>query len=234
MQRALLAALLLVLSAWVLAPAQGGHPESLGPSGDTWVLPQSGDNCGGVLEFHHDGSFENGYCWTFTQEPYCGAFGEAFDLGPVFVECASYWLTQTGSYQGQRTDIYIWAGGVSALPGEVLYLATNHIFDPPPALWPNISQHDVEVMSFVTQGEFTVGLWADTGAGSCTWFIASDEDGPGGHPWTFALPGAGYPTGWQHPGEVWPGCRSLGIGLYWGPFSPTESPSWGAIKRLFR
>ncbi len=223
-----------VLGSVAFPAVHASGPESLGSTNETLVVSSSGDNCSGTLVYNHDDSFENGYCWTSTQEPYGGAFGEAFDIGPVNVECAAYWLTQTGNYYIQRTDLYIWAGGISGEPGEVLYVATNHLFDPPPAIWPEISQHDVEIVEYINEAEFTVGLWADLGVEPCSWYIAVDEDGPEGHPWTNVAPGVGYPTGWQHPAVIWGVTSSLGIGFYWGPFSPIESETWGRVKRLFR
>jgi hypothetical protein len=61
------------------------------------------------------------------------------------------------------------------------------------------------------------------------------QGGAGGCPWTCIAPGIGYPTGWQHPSVVFPHCRSLGIGVYFGdPPLSGECRSWGAIRALFR
>ena len=103
------------------------------------------------------------------------------------------------------------------------------------AFWPSISQHDV-AMGCVVCDEFTLGYWADFSwrTRDLGWFIAIDQNGPGGHPWTNIAPGIGFPTGWHDPEVVWGATQSLGFGVYFGPgASPVEEATWGEIKSLF-
>jgi hypothetical protein len=213
------------------------HAFDLGNGAETVLVPAPGEDCAvGVLFHHHDGSIENGYCWDGLGmgPPYYGAFGEGYDLGPGTVVCGSYWLTQLGHFTGAALDAYVWAGGVSGVPGEVICLVTGTVPGNIP-YWPAYGQNDVEIMCDVT-GEFTLGWWADWGPYfTCQWYICADEDGAGGYPWTCILPGLGYPTGWQPVSMIFPDCASLAIGTYFTEvWSPVTSPTWGSIKVLFR
>lgn len=64
------------------------------------------------------------------------------------------------------------------------------------------------------------GIGSDPGAviyfsqGNCGWFVATDEDGPSGYPWTNVAPGIGFPTGWQHAADIFGACQSFGFGVY--------------------
>ncbi len=207
----------------------------LGPSEDTVIISSGDDPCPGTAFFHHNEGFEAAFCWGYggIQPPYYGAFGEAFDLGAVTIECLSLWLTQIGDYlPGTLLDAYIWEGGVTSEPGGVLMVETG--VDPGgPAFWPEISEHDV-IMGSPVVGEFTVGYWADFSGISCKWFVASDLDGPLGHPWTNIAPGGSHPEGWQNPGIVWGDMSSIGLGGYYTEGgTPVESTTWGALKGLF-
>ena len=115
-------------------------------------------------------------CWEGggTIPPYYGAFGEGFDLGAGEAQCGAYFFTQIGGYIGQRADAYISEGGVSGPPEAVLFMLSDIAF------WPSISHHDVE-MGWAVCGEFTLGYWADFSWRNCPWFIAFDQNGPGGH-----------------------------------------------------
>jgi hypothetical protein len=187
------------------------------------------------LTEHHDYTFENAYCWSGDGNwpEYCGAWGEAYDVGPCEVICGAYWLT-TIYYLEQTASIYVWEGGVSAEPGAVLYVASGILFDNIP-IWPEVGQSDVAI-GLVVSGEFTVGYWGNWGPGTLeAWFTAVDYDGSLGRPWTYVAPDLGLPTGWQNPDVLFPPVTSLGIGLYYGDVPvPAEAPTWGALKALFR
>ncbi len=120
-------------------------------------------------------------------------------------------------------------------PGAVVDVRVGRVFSDI-AYWPSISQHDAE-MYIPGWGEFTIGYWADFSNEVCQWFVAADQDGFGGYPWTNIAPGIGYPTGWTNPSEVWGSTQSLGIGVWFtDPIvcgSPVEAQTWGSIKGLF-
>ena len=218
---------------------------AVGHSDATVVIPDPASNCAiGELHRNDDGSVENGFSWHYygTRPPYYGAFGEAYDLGPGTVSCGAFWLTQVGYYDGRPLDVYIWDGGVTREPGEVLSMVSGFI-PTNVAMWPDCGQNDITLDCDVT-GEFTLGYWGDFFDVQHMIFICADQDGPGGHPWTCIAPGIAYPSGWQHPSIVWGDCASLVIGPFFnrhpagveefpeeGP--PAESPTWGQIKAIF-
>lgn len=215
------------------ASANASDFDSIGYSKETTVIARNSAHCTGIYVQNCNATFENGYCWppAGIVPPYYGASGESYDFGCVTVECIRLYLTQTGQYQGQPLDIYVWDGGISSKPGAIQTVVPGVVPSNVP-FWPTIGENDFEVCLSV-QGDFTVGYcytyvcWYDC-------YIAVDEDGPSGHPWTNIAPGIGYPTGWQHPNVMWPGCVSLGIGFYmWTGFSPVNDGTWGAIKALF-
>jgi hypothetical protein len=216
--------------------ANGDTAYTLGHSDDTVMVPAQGDDCSeGVLFHNHDGSAENGYAWSGagTVPPYYGAFAEAYDLGGGTVVCGAYWLSQIGYFSGEPMDCYVWEGGVTTEPGDVLCMIPGVVPGNVP-LWPDCGQNDVEIGCCVS-GEFTVGYWADFSDQAPQFYICVDEDGPGGYPWTCVAPDIGYPTGWQHPGMVWGDMTiSMCIGAYFGDDpSPAESRTWGSVKALF-
>jgi len=214
--------------------ANAGDVATLGYSEDTVILGGPGDQCAGRPIYNHDYSLENGYNWhnMGTQPPYYGCFGEAFDVGPATVECGLYWFTQIGYYDNAPMDAYVWEGGVTGTPGEVLCVVPG-ITGLDVAMWPSCSLHEIEIGCCVS-GEFTVGYWPDFYHAPAEWFCCADENGPGGFPWTCIAPGIGYETGWHHVNVVFPDCVSMGIGgtITEVP-SPVESVSWGAIRSLF-
>ncbi len=226
-----------LLAVLVLAAgANAADFTSTGYSKETTINVLGSDQCTATLYYNHDGSFENGYCWQMggvVPGTTYGAFGEGFDLGQGLVECAAIWVTQTGSWFGQPVDIYLWSGGVTGVPGDVMWVNTGQQFQQI-GFWPSITQNDFEI-GYCLDGEFTVGYWADFSTDVCGWYIASDEDGFGGYPWTNVAPGIGFPTGWQSPAVVWGVCQSLGFGVYFeeGGMTPVESATWGEIKSLF-
>ncbi|MBD3236255.1 MAG: hypothetical protein GF330_06110, partial [Candidatus Eisenbacteria bacterium] len=136
------------------------------------------EECGGTLFCHHDGSAENAYGWSFGwTEPSCGAFAEAFGLGYGRVVCGAYWCSQIGWFYGEPMDAYVWAGGGTREPGEVLCLIPGVALDNVP-YWPDCGQDDVPIDCCVS-GEFTAGWWADFTEQPLQWYICADEDGPG-------------------------------------------------------
>ncbi len=206
----------------------------LGPSEDTVIISPGDDPCPGTAFFHHEG-FEAASCWHYggIQPPYYGAFGEAYDLGAVTIECLSLWLTNTGNYvPGASLDAYIWEGGLTSEPGAVVMVVTE--VDPcEPALWPEISQHDIAMEAPVV-GEFTVGYWAHFSEMWCAWYLASDLDGPQGKPWDCIAPGQGYPSGWQPSQIVWGSMSCWGLGGYYTEGgTPVQSATWGSLKSIF-
>ncbi len=154
--------------------------------------------------------------------------------GAGTIECASLWLTGTGCYIAGTCDVYLWEGGVSQAPGAVLMVTTD--IDPGmPAMWPDVSQHDIDLPDFAfSGGEFTVGYWGNWPGMFWIWFVGADLDGPGGHSWTCLSPGSSYGTGWVDPEVVWGPTQSLGLGFYYGDAVPVESPTWGRLRALFR
>ena len=224
-----LATLIAVLA---LVGVAGANHTELGYSSSTTIIESGTDACGEGTEFYnHDGTFENGAMISLggIAPPYDGAFGESFDLGPVTVTCASFWLSTLAGYQtGQVMDVYAWEGGVSGMPGAVLAMLPG--IDPGQiALWAEISRHDVEFV-VATGAEFTLGYWPNWPGVAGGWFLASDEDGFSGNPWVYA---AG--VGWQAPDIYAPGVFipvSWGVGGYYGTVA-TNNSTWGSIKSLF-
>ncbi len=206
-----------------------------GYSEDTVIQSAGRYECTGARVYNHDDSFENGYCWEGAPStpPYYGAWGEAYDLGEVTVECGVYWFTAAPGSFTQWIDIYIWDGGLQGPPGNVLYVASGVPVQNVP-YWPAIGACNLEIGCCVN-GDFTVGYWDDRSQTLCELFCAADENGSGGYPWTCIAPGTGYPSGWQHPNVVHPNCVSMGIGVtVTSTPSPAESQTWGAIKSTFR
>lgn len=203
-----------------LAAGTRAAARSVGRSDKTSARQAKSRECTGTERFDFDGSFENGYAWSYggVTRPYYGAFAEAFDLGSAQLNCASFWFTDIGKYQHQTMDVYVWDGGVTRLPGLVLAMVPG--VDPGPvAIWPEISRHDVEI-NVQVPGEFAVGYWGNWPGQDNGWFVAADLNGWGGHPWTMIAPGIGYPTGWNDPSLVWGPIRALGIGVTWDPPGP--------------
>lgn len=236
MSRPYLLLVLLLASGVVTEACHAGSGHDLGASESTAMRASPRDDCSAAeLTYNYDGSIENGYCWDMggVSPPYYGAFAEAYDLGPGCVVCAAYWFTQVGYFSGNAMDAYVWDGGVTGEPGSVLCLVPGFVPENIP-YWPECGQNDIAIACPVS-AQFTVGWWADWSPEfQCEWYICSDESGPVRHPWTCVQPGVGYPSSWQHAYEVFPGCSSMAIGVYFSSEpSPVESRSWGAIKFLF-
>lgn len=185
-----------------------------------------------------DGTFDNAYCWSYTgiEPPEHGAWAECYDSD--FVCGVQFVFTQVGDYDGQSMDVYVWeeAGGI---PGNALCLLSG-IQPGPPAIWPDFSEHDVQVCC-VTGGPHFVGFRGYWVGAECAWYLAADEDGFPGCPLTFNALFDHYPHGWHHPGDmkppIWGGCQSLGIREYSGVGdcepNPTGVSTWGRIKSMF-
>ena len=219
------------MAGYTCSPARA-EVHSLGYSEETRILPHLGEDCTGVLIHSHDDSFETAVAWSgaAVQPPYFGAFAESYDLGQVNIECGAFWLTQTGGFVDDTADIYIWSGGITGEPGGVLWMLSDHLFAPP-AVWPNLSQHNVEIGHCI-DGEFTIGLRPNHGAAAII-FTGMDRD-TDSNPWTCIAPGIGYPEGWQHPSVVFGHPQvTMGIGVHATGFTRVQSSTWGAVKALF-
>ena len=221
----------------VVHPAHALDADCVGYTSEPIPVTGGGtDECTGTLAFHHDETFESGYGWQYggVEPPYYGCFAEGYALGPATVRCVVLWLTDLHYYTGGPCDVYIWEGGVTGPPGEVLSVTTD--VDPgAPATFPVVSQHDVDINDHAfSGGELTVGYWGNWPGAHSQWFCGCDLDGPGGNPWTCLAPGSGYGTGWADPSIVWGATQSLGLGFYYED-DPTEvrAATWGKIKALF-
>jgi hypothetical protein len=229
--------LVLILGSSTVVIAQ---PRVAGYHPGTEVIGGDGETCPGAeLVANDDGSMENGYAWggiNGVQPPDYGSWAECYDADYV---CGVQFLFTTlpQYFHGQNMDVYVWSVD-SDNPGNVMCLVPD-VVPEPPALWPEISTHDVQVCC-ATGGPHFVGFWGDWPGLTFAWFIASDETGPGdGCPRTKISPGIGHPTGWQHPGVVplFGGCRDLGIREHAGVGdcepTPTPAMTWGHIKALY-
>jgi len=184
------------------------------------------------LIHNHDGTFENGVIWqnAGVAPPDYGAFAECFDLtGEGMIVSVHLWLTQTGYYAGEAVDIYVWEG--SPPTANVLAYLPGVTFTDI-AYWPEVSEHVVPLNLPVT-GTVSVGFWPTWVGELAPLYVAVDQDGPGGCPWTNIAPDIGYPDGWQHPGIVWGEVQSLGIGVTTQNTTAVESSSWSAINSLY-
>lgn len=225
-------ALVLAMAGLALpSPSAASEFKSVGP-GQTIISPSSNDDCYGTYACNHDGTFENGYCWCYggIAPPYYGAFAESFTDAGNQIVCVTIYLTSSCMAFCESLDIYIWDGGIETPPGEVLVVYPDQVPTSIP-MWPGIGENVFEVWGPAPYSGITVGYWAEQATDV---YVAADEDGPGGHPWTNIAPGTGYPSGWQHPNTVWWQCRSLGFGIHHTFFSPVESSTWGEIKALYK
>ena len=104
-------------------------------------------------------------------------------------------------------------------------------------IWPQITQHDVEIDDVCLDGDYFVGWWGSWVSAVNGWYVAADENGIGGGiPRTNIAPAIGYPTGWNHPNLAFPACVDLGVGTYeieCGGVVPAQEGTWGAIKALY-
>ncbi|MBD3334475.1 MAG: hypothetical protein GF355_03075 [Candidatus Eisenbacteria bacterium] len=199
------------------------------------ITLQSPDDppCEGTFLLNSDGSYENGYAWSGGGNipPDYGAFAEGFTATGMVCGIA-YFFTQTGNYNGQTIDVYLYdSDGTNPL--NVLSVMYG-VSVSPPAFWPNVSQHDVAVDPVFVDGEFFVGFWGDWGYVDSGWYCAADLNGPGGKPRTNIAPGVWPEDGWQDPSIIWDPTQSMGIGAYVIEMpTPVAVTTWGRIKSLY-
>ncbi len=221
---------------------------SLGPGPAPVALEAEEPQPPRELRFHHDGTFEDAFCFQLAgvAPPHYGAFAEGFTSGrqDYLISEIALWVTQVGYYGSEPLDLYIWHGGVAGPPGLVLYLSAGRQLQNVP-MWPLVAENRLSVSALLPPGDFSVGFWANFSQICCTWFIASDRSGNPGQPWVNVAPGVGFPSGWRHPEILWsPPVRSLGLGATVIPYNlgvpeapPGEAPvasTWGRIKDLYR
>jgi hypothetical protein len=251
-----------LLGVCLLAVPLGASAEdpvtSLGFRQDTEILqhPDTEAFCPATpLRRHDDGTFENGYAWRFAGvvPPDYGAWAECYEAD--FVCGVELILTQTGYYVGQTMDVYVWEWEAEGNPppgpdpGNVICMIPD-VSPGPMAFYPEFSMHNIEVCCETT-GSLFAGYWPNWPGAGPGWYIASDEDGPGGGcPRTKLAPGIGYPTGWGGTDLVptFYGCKALGIRVFAGPgdcqtssvpdpgATGPEGPkttTWGAVKALY-
>lgn len=157
-----------------------------------------------------DGTYEDGVAWQLggVVAPDYGAWAEGYS-GEKMISYAYFSFTQTGYQMGQTADVYVWESD-GENPGNVV---SAHLgWDPGPiGFWPTVTEHRITVQSPVSD-EWFVGFWGNWPGQTCGWFLAADENGPGGMPRTKFAPGIGYPTGWGDPNEtsIWD-VSALGI-----------------------
>jgi hypothetical protein len=187
------------------------------------------------LIHHHDGTFEQGFsgCCGWNQEPYYGAWGEAYDLGPGTIGCAVYWITTIpNQYQGELADCYIWEGGVHTATGNILAVIYGVAFESIP-IWPEVGANYVEFNLHV-EGEFTAGYWGVWPDAPHGFKCAVDLDGPGGHPLCYVAPSLTEDWGWQDPHDYFypeQPTQAMGIGLTFDADpNPAQFSTWGSIK----
>ena len=206
--------------------------------GESVPVPSLGSPCDGEpVILGYDGTIEAGVQWRGygVQEDYVGAFGQAFDLGPGTLRCASIWLTQDGLYNGALSDVYIWTSGVDSEPGDVLFLLPDILFQNIP-VWPAVGENRA-VVELVVDGSFTVGCWGQwPGETPGRYYWATDSDGPLGPAWTLVGFDQGYPVGWQHPSVVWGEDivhnMAMGVTFESTPV-PAKASSWGRVKHFY-
>jgi hypothetical protein len=228
-------AVMFALLGVVAGVASAADVSSVGP-GQGVVVPSTDTNpCpGSILWNNIDGSFENGYAWSFggAVAPNYGAWAEGYNgIGTV---CGVQLALTTVAGTSATVDAYVWASD-GTNPTSVLSL-TPALPVTGIGLWPNVTTHDINVVDAAVSGDYFVGFWGIWPGAQNLFYIASDEDGFGGSPRTNIAPGIGYPTGWNSPTVIpnFAGCQALGIGAYLleGPV-PVQETSWGAIKNLY-
>jgi hypothetical protein len=140
---------LALFSVFIIARAEGPAPSmhaSVGLGHGVNVPGDESNSCIGTLYANHDSSFENGYAWAYggTAPPYYGAFAEGFAGGGGDINCVQLRLTTLpGYYTGQTLDVYVW-GSDGGQPSNVLSVTPGVQLGSPPAIWPDVSTHDIE------------------------------------------------------------------------------------------
>lgn len=201
------------------------------------VTGRGGGDCG-TLQFTADGSYENGIAWDYlgVRAPYFGGFAECY-TGEGAVCAAVFDFTQIGAQSDATLDVYLWddEGGC---PGNVICVKQD-VLPGPIAFWPQVSRHEVPLAGCCVPSTWWIGYWPNwPNQGIAQWFIGLDLDGPtAGCAKTCAVPGIGYPSGWQDVATIWHSpCQSLGIGARVTPCMPVavERGTWGRVKLLYR
>ncbi|MFN8549557.1 MAG: hypothetical protein U0527_16680, partial [Candidatus Eisenbacteria bacterium] len=187
------------------------------------------------LVFNADGGYENGYAWQYggVVAPDYGAFAECYTGANSSLCSVVFDFTQTGFYQGQCMDVYVWADA-GGIPGNVLCVKNNvQVGDI--AFWPSFSRHVVDLSGCCAEANFWVGYWGNWPGQFAPWYVGADLTGSGGCPFTNIAPGIGYPTGWGSVSLVWGPTQALGIGCETFPCAPvaTKKMSWGKVKALY-
>ncbi len=158
---------------------------------------------------NHDGTWENGFSWTYQlAAPDYGSFAELFD-GPGQICGVAFYLTQNNGLAVPRSDVYVW-DALEGNPGVVVAVEVDVNLGGP-AFWPSVSRHPVAIDATV-EDHFYVGLWPNFD--DSPYFIAADLDGPaaGQSSRTKAPPGDEFPTGW-HPVTTVFGEEKLALGV---------------------
>ncbi len=233
------------------AGASTDGARSLGWNSSTYIVPAAGTDPTRSVVAHHDGTFEDAFCFQFgavVPGTTYGALAEGFyglgDEDDIYmIDNVVLWVTQDGTYTNQLLDLYIWDGGIGAAPGVVLYQSAGRSLTNVP-LWPAVGENVLAVSYEVPVNNFSIGYWADFSTTLCGWYIAADRTGVIGDPWVCVAPGLGYPTDWQNAEVVWQApINSLGIGadivLHSTSGVEEEVPgqelsTWGLIKQLYR
>lgn len=193
----------------------------------------SGD-CGTTL-LNADGSYEDGYSWQYggLVSPTYGALAECYQ-GQSTVCGAFFDFTGVGYFETGLIDVYVWVDDAGR-PGAVL-CARFSAHPPSLPMWPDFARFHVDLPECCTGDAWWVGYWGDWPGQQSMQYVGADLDGPGGCPMTNIAPGLGWPSGWQSVDLVWGTTAALGIGAEVQPCLPvpTQTSSWGSVKRLYR
>ena len=118
---------------------------------------------GATLKTNDDGSYENGYSWAYAGVGRSVLRRLGRGLHPHRRQHAvcgmKFGLTQVGAQDGLLLDAYVWdAAGTN--PGNVLSVTTG-IAPGTIGMWPNISQHDIDITDVAVPSDYFVGWWGN-------------------------------------------------------------------------
>ncbi len=217
-------------------PASAGI-SSLGPGASENVGPTRTPPCDATVLMNGDDTWENGYAWDgdAVAPPDYGGFAEGYEGTGTVCGMRFHFSSLSGYYAGQTLDAFVYdSDGLN--PQNVLSVAVGVAIDPP-AIWPQVSVHDVDTADAGVNGGFFVGYWPNWPGAMLGWFCAADLDGMGGMPRTHVVPDLGYPSGWQDPSVIWGlPTQAMGCDAYLiegPPPTPVRVATWGAIKSLY-
>jgi hypothetical protein len=184
---------------------------------------------------HSDDTYESLYAWEYggCRAPDWGSFAERYE-GHQQVAAIVLDLTEI-YWDSGRLDACVWDDD-DGRPGEVVRLVADLVPSGLPP-WPLFSRQVFELEDPpCVQDSWWVGYWGNWPGYYARFYVGADLNGPGGgSPMTKIAPGQGYPTGWQDVDIVWGQTAALGIGAEVEDCpTPVESPTWGAVKALFR